>query len=108
MSNDMEKLTDAALNSADGAGRAAAKPYLFTRLMARMQRREENRWDKAIRLVSRPAVALVGLCLVVAVNIAAFVINEEDTGAVTDEQVLSNDDYSSSVAALYDIENNEP
>jgi uncharacterized membrane protein YdfJ with MMPL/SSD domain len=108
MNSNIDKLLDEALNSADGAARAAAKPYLFTRLAARMQRSKDTYWEKSVRLITRPAVAIAGLCLVVGINIAAFVINDEDAGAVTDEQVLSNDDYSNSVAALYDIENNEP
>jgi uncharacterized membrane protein YdfJ with MMPL/SSD domain len=106
MNSNIDKLVDDALNSADGVARAAARPYLFTRLMAKMQRSEDTYWERTVRLITRPAVAIAGLCLVIAINVAAFVIKDEDTG--TDEQVLSNDDYSNSVAALYDIENNEP
>jgi uncharacterized membrane protein YdfJ with MMPL/SSD domain len=108
MNSNIDKLVDDALNSADGAARAAARPYLFTRLTARMQRSEDTYWEKAVRFITRPAVAIAGLCLVIAINVAAFVINDEDTGAGTDEQALTADDYSNSVATLYDIENNEP
>jgi hypothetical protein len=53
-------------------------------------------------------VAIAGLCLVIGVNVTVFVTNNEDSAAVTDEQALTVDDYSNSVAALYGIENNEP
>jgi uncharacterized membrane protein YdfJ with MMPL/SSD domain len=106
MNSNIDKLVDKALDSVEGAAKASARPYLFTRLTARMQRSKDTYWEKSVRFITRPAVAIAGLCLVIGINVAAFVINNEDAG--TDEQVLSNDDYSNSVAALYDIENNEP
>ncbi len=108
MNSNIDKMVEDALNSADGSARAGARPYLFTRLMAKMQRSEDTYWEKAVRFITRPAVAIAGLCLVVGINVAVFVTNNEDSGTVTDEQVLTTDDYSNSVAALYDIENNEP
>jgi uncharacterized membrane protein YdfJ with MMPL/SSD domain len=108
MNSNINKLVEDALNSADGAERAAAKPWLFTRLTARMQRNENTYWESAVKFITRPAIAIAGLCLVVGINVAALVINTDDNGAVTDEQALNADDYSNSVATLYDIENNEP
>jgi hypothetical protein len=108
MKSNIDKLVDDALNSADGAERAAAKPYLFTRITARMQRSEDTYWEKAVRWISRPAVAIAGLCLVVGINVAVVVMNADDNGAIADEQAMSTDDYANTVAKLYDIENNEP
>jgi hypothetical protein len=108
MSNNIDQLTDDALSSADGAARAAAKPYLFTRLTARMQRREDSRWEKAVRFVSRPAVAIAGLCLVVAINVLVILGNKEDNAATAEEQLAAAEDFPGSMAALYDTENNEP
>jgi hypothetical protein len=108
MKSNINELVEDALNSADGATRAAARPYLFTRITARMQRNEDNYWEKAVKLISRPAVAVAGLCLVVGINVAAMVMHSEDEGTVPDEQAVSTDDYSNTVARLYDIENNEP
>jgi uncharacterized membrane protein YdfJ with MMPL/SSD domain len=108
MNNNIDKLVDDALNSADGAARAAARPFLFTRLTAKMRSNEDTYWEKAVRFITRPAVAIAGLCLVIGINVTVFVTNNEDTAAVTDEQALTADDYSNSVAVLYDIENNEP
>ncbi len=108
MNSNINKLVDDALNSADGAARAAAKPYLYTRLTARMQRNKDTYWEKAIRWISRPAVAIAGLCLVIGINVAALILNRDDSTAVADEQAMSTDDYANTVAKLYDIENNEP
>jgi hypothetical protein len=108
MNNNIDKLVDEALNSADGAARAAARPYLFTRLKARMQRNEDAYWEKAVKLISRPTVAMAGICLVIGINVAALLLTKDHDMAVTDEQALSTDDYAGQVATLYDIENDEP
>jgi hypothetical protein len=106
------RLTDEALNSLDGAGRATAKPYLLTRINARLQKQngKESSWDNALKFISRPAVALAGLCLVIGIN--AMVVSYNYPGkatTVSDEQYASVDEYSGySVAVLQDIENIEP
>lgn len=104
----INKLTDEALNSLDGASRAAAKPYLLTRLHARMQNEKESSWDNALRFISRPAVALAGLCLVVVINAAIGYNYSEKITVVQEEQYASVDEYSSPVTVLNDIENVEP
>lgn len=104
----INKLTDDALNSLDGAGRATPKPYLFTRLNTRMQNEKDSAWDRALKFISRPAVALAGLCLVIAVNTFVLTSNTEKATTVTEEQYASIDEYSSPATVLNDIENIEP
>ena len=110
--NNINRLTDEALNSLDGAGRATAKPYLLTRINARMQNQNEKEgsWDSALKFISRPAVALAGLCLIIGIN--AMVVSYNYPGKVTtatEDQYVSVDEYSSSsIAVLKDIENIEP
>lgn len=112
MSNNNEninKLVEDALNSFDGAVRATPKPYLLTRLNAKMQNAQQKNWDNALRFISRPAVALAGLCLIIAIN--ALVVTTNYTGKtteVTEEQYAAVDYYSNSNTALNDIENIEP
>jgi hypothetical protein len=108
----INRLTEEALNSLDGAGRATAKPYLLTRINARMQRQneKESSWDNALKFISRPAVALAGLCLIIGINAMVVSYNYPGkTSAAQDEQYASVDEYSSSsIAVLKDIENIEP
>ncbi len=106
----INRLTEAALNSLDGSGRATPKPYLLTRINARMQKEKESSWDSALKFISRPAVALAGLCLVIAINAMVVGYNySEKTSVVSDEpQYASVDEYSSSATVLNDIENVEP
>lgn len=105
----IDKLIDAALNSTDGAGRASPKPYLFTRLKARLDRGQESSWEKAARFIARPVVALAGLCLVISIN--ALVIAYNNTPASNNtgqDQLATTDEFTTSVTALYYAENTEP
>jgi hypothetical protein len=106
----INKLTDEALSSLDSAARATPKPYLFTRLNARMQNAKENNWDNALSFISKPVFAFASLCLVVAINAMVITYNYPAKGTtVSDEQQYASvDEYNSSVAVLKDIENIEP
>jgi hypothetical protein len=105
----IDKLIEESLHSADGAGRATPRPFLLTRIMARMQRKKESAWDKAVNYITRPAFVIAGLCLVLGVNAMAIAFNNDDPStAVAADQIASIDDFSTSVTTLYDIENNEP
>ena len=106
----INKLVDDTLNSLDGAGRATPRPYLFTRLNARMQNTSEGVWDKTLRYISRPAVAMVVLCLVICINALVVTRNypAKTTNPATEETYASVYEYNNSVAVLDDIENTEP
>ncbi|MBS1509572.1 MAG: hypothetical protein JST86_01930 [Bacteroidetes bacterium] len=105
-----EQWVNGALNSLDGAGRATPKPFLYTRLKARMQNEREGSWDHVLRFISRPAVALAGLALILAINTLVVTYHYPTAKAMgtTDENTntyASVDEYSSSAAVLNDIEN---
>ncbi|MEY2916511.1 MAG: hypothetical protein RIS73_225 [Bacteroidota bacterium] len=105
----INKIIHDALNSLDGASRATAKPYLLTRLNARMQNDKESSWDKVLKYISKPGIALAGVCLVIALNATVITFNYADkTIVVSDEQYASVDEYSNAVAELNDIENIQP
>lgn len=104
---DITQLVNDALGSADDAQRATARPYLFTRLQAKMQRHPETYWEKAGRLIARPAVAIAGLCLVLAINLTA-IINTREKADLQEEVTTNTDDFSNTIAVVYDIDNNEP
>jgi len=106
----INKLVEEALTSFDDAKRAAAKPYLFTRIQARMNKEEESVWEKAGWLITRPAVAFTGICLVVLIN-AAVIFYSKATIQVTNTEVAvqnTTDEFSYTVSGIYDIENTQP
>lgn len=97
------------LNSFDGITRAKAKPFMYTRVMARLQ--EENSfWSRTTRILSRPAIAFISLVIIVLINVfsiikANSIINEQEeitsfvhnTSAV---EVLQNDNF---ILAVNDV-----
>ncbi len=104
----INKLIDGALNSLDNAERAIPKPYLFTRLNARMQNATESNWDTVLRFISKPAFAFASVCLVVAINAMAIASSyPEKQATVTEDQYTPVDEYSGAATVLNDSENIE-
>lgn len=93
------------LNSLDGIQRAEPRPFLYTRLSARMQR-PAGIWEKSARYLSRPVVAIACLLLVFAVN--GLVLLNNNTKKAEQNELLA-DDYAVSEmntrsSFLFDIE----
>lgn len=106
----INKLIEEALNSVDGATRAAARPFLLTRITASMSKGTESAWEKVSKFITRPAVAFTGLCLVLLVNTIVMVANKTAAPPMATEQVAQNtaDEFSYTVASIYDTENMQP
>ena len=109
MKEHIDKMTDEALESVNGVKRATPRPYLFTRLTARMQKQKESVWENAGRFIARPVVVVAGLCAIIAVNALVIAFNNSTVANSTvAEQTATPDEFSTSIATLYDIENTEP
>ncbi len=106
----IDKLVDEALNSVDSIKRAEAIPFLLTRINARMNRETGSAWEKAGWFISRPAVAFAGLCLILMVNAMVIVFNNSSTTNTVAEQTAqaTADEFSYTVATIYDFENTQP
>ena len=106
----INKALEEAMDSLDGINRAEARPFLLTRINARMNRSAESAWEKAGWFIGRPAVAISGLCLVLLINAAVVMMNRQDEPAVATEQVSQTpaDEFSYTVATIYDNENIQP
>ena len=59
----LNKKIEEAMQSIDGIEKASPRPFLFTRLEARMQN-ERNIWSKISSFVARPVIAFACICLV--------------------------------------------
>ncbi len=96
-----------ALNSLDGMERAVPRPYLLTRIQARLNRQEITPWEKAVSFIGKPAIAIPGLLLILVLNTMAIVNYNTGTGDTTGDQVVQipADDYSVTVATIYESEN---
>lgn len=107
----INKLVEEALGSVDNISRAEAKPYLLTRIRARMDSATGSAWEKAGWFIGRPVVAFAGLCLIILINISVVMFNGTATNpAEATEQVAQSpaDEFSYTVATIYDNENTQP
>ncbi len=106
----INKMVKEALNSADDVTRAEPKPYLLTRINARMSKGTDSLWERTGRFVTRPAVAFTGLCLILLVNAMVIISNKTSTPLTATDQVAQNstDEFSYTVATIYDNYNNTP
>lgn len=107
----IDKMTAAALESLDGAARAMPRPYLLTRIKARIERNKDTSLERSGSFITRPVFVIAGLCLVLGINALVIAYNNNNTDSdsfVVNEQTVASDEFGTTVATLYDIENNEP
>jgi len=99
-----------ALNSVDDIQRATARPYLLTRIQARMNRDTGSAWERAGWFIGRPAVAFTGLCMILLINVLVVMFSKTAVPAAATEQVAQTpaDEFSYTVATIYDFENTQP
>ena len=106
----INKLIEEALNSVDNIKRAEVKPFLLTRINARMSKGAESIWEKTGWFITRPAVAFTGLCMILLINGIVIMTNKTSNDVTVSEQVVQNstDEFSYTVATIYDNENIQP
>ena len=97
--------TDAILNSFDEMQRAEVPPFFFTRLQARMNN-SEKQGSGFWKIITRPAVSLVTLTLLLVVNVAAintYLKNQQHTGTGQNNTGIQNfaQEYSLDQTAIY-------
>ncbi len=99
MNANKDKKIEEILSSLDGAQRASAPDFFYTRLKARMEKELVNVPGKAG--IWRPAYAFAALLLVLVIN--AFVILN---GNQTKDTSATDIDVTQSIAAEYNINSN--
>lgn len=93
------------LQSLDGVKRAEANPFLFTRIKARMDKK--GGWEWVSSFVSRPAIAVAIVLLVMAINGWALWGSNSEDGIASDNSVSELASEYNTVASVsnYDYEN---
>ncbi|MBI5857965.1 MAG: hypothetical protein HZB42_10015 [Sphingobacteriales bacterium] len=99
MNNGKNNKADEIIDSLDGIKRAAVPDFFYTRLLARMQKKEHESSPQNWML--RPVYIIAGLILILAVNIVVFLNNSDET-TLADE----NDTLQQSIASEYSIADN--
>ena len=107
----IEEKIEQAMNSMNGHTRATCAPYLATRINAGLGLAKPiSAWDKFYALITRPAIAMTCIVIILLLNIFIITSNEESetvrfqTEASGDWQGYSNVNTN----AFYDVENLEP
>ena len=108
--SNIEKLVEETINSFDGANRAEAKPFLLTRIYARMKNESgtQNIWSKAASFLSTPRVALTGLLLIIVLNVTIIIRNSNAASNTVQPTTTVKDEFAINVLSIYDTENQEP
>lgn len=105
-----DEFLDRMLNSLDGVERAQPQPWFYTRLLARLKKEETTAWERISRLVSRPAVAITSLCLVLVLNVF-FLLRSDNASRSNNvaqgEQVVESESLLAS-SSSFDYENITP
>src|SRR5215470_6327812 len=99
---DIQQEVEKTLGSIDHIQRAGANPYLFTRIKARLQK-PGGEWDKITSFITRPAIALTTLILIMGIN--AWVVFNSNTKHRSEESIATMDIadvYNQTAATNYD------
>ncbi|MEP7106441.1 MAG: hypothetical protein ABI760_00635 [Ferruginibacter sp.] len=104
----INKLIDEAIDSVDNIKRASPMPFLLTRINARLNKTNENVWEKMLLFIGRPAISIPALAMLIIINVLVIVFKGSDQFTTTTEQSAQADEFSYTVSTIYDIENTEP
>jgi hypothetical protein len=109
MKNDenIEERIEEVLNSIGNIQRATPKPYLLTRINARLAP-AKNAWENLAAFISKPSNMAAGICLLLAINISVLAYKNQIPNATTERSITisadEEDDYNN-LATIDNIEN---
>ena len=101
----MNQWVQDSLDSLDGVQQVSANPYLYTRIMARLQARQQaDAYETVARWISRPAFAMGAVVLFLALNIAVALRVGQSRPPVqeTADQAVAAE-FNGATYAFYDI-----
>ena len=106
---DIEKRVEQTLNSLDGIQRASPQPWLFSRIKGRlMQQDDKTVWGVIGSFLSKPVIAIAGLCLILMMNgFLLFNQQEETSSAILisqNDELLDSESLMAS-SSSFDYEN---
>jgi hypothetical protein len=104
---DIQRKIDEAMDSIVGINRAMPTPFLYTRLSARISKRENSYWERLSQVITRPAFAVITVSMVLMLNLFVA-INESSatTPKPNVSEMATIDDLGAN--SFYDIENVQP
>lgn len=97
------------LQSADDIRRASPRPFFFTRLEARMANKKTT-WDRISFFVTRPAVIIAGICLIIVTNVMVIFSSPDFKASANNQgqEIATLDEYSQVSSSFYEFVNTNP
>jgi hypothetical protein len=92
--------------SLDTLQRAAANPFLFTRITAALKKDEKSAWGLAIGFMGRPVVAIATILLILMINVAVFFSTNRPT-TDDEQQFYASEYFSNTTISDYENTSNE-
>ena len=107
LDNSGAKWVDEAMQSLDGIQRVPANPFLYTRILARIENKM-GMWEKAAGLLSKPVFALASIVLFLTINMAVILWGQQKAESniaqkLTSEQMLASEFINTQNYQLVDI-----
>ena len=90
--DNIDRKINAAFDSINNIQRASPKPYLLTRINARLDKEVKTIWETMAIYISRPLVMVLGLCLIIIINVSVILTNKTSANNVVERSVTSLDD----------------
>lgn len=103
---EIQKKIEAGLDSLDHVTRVGPRPFFYTRVQARLSRKDKTVWEKVSGFIAQPAVAFSVICLVISLN--TLVIFQTKTSPSFSEQnsIVADDSDVDTIAFYYEENNN--
>ena len=99
----IQEQVDKTLESLNDIQRAEANPYLFNRIKQRLQREERSVWTHVITFISRPAIAIAAIVLLLMMNASIIFKSDSSTAQIgLDAEQAFATEYSLSDSTIYD------
>ena len=100
---------DLILDSLDGIQPAQPRPFLHTRVMARLERNRSNPWVRVWNVVSTPAVSLAIITSLLIINLVTVYQRTDAQAEVGEESVAAAPaEYEAQFVSYYAINDEQP
>lgn len=100
---DIQARVEKTLNSLDNVQGASPRPFFFTRVVARLERKDGGEWESLASFIARPAVAIGALTFVILLNAAVFFYRSPESQSLATDQSEQayTDDYNAVATNFY-------
>ncbi|HEX5652781.1 MAG TPA: hypothetical protein VFX58_06895 [Chitinophagaceae bacterium] len=106
---ELEKKIQQVLDSLDGIQRAEPRPFFYTRVLGRLQADEKTIWETMGSFLSRPVVAVAGLCVILILNGFILFQQEKESGIATpivnSNEIVTDNEYILASSSSFEYEN---